>query len=143
MKAAFYKGTHPGIPGLYNRFVRWWTRGIYSHAEIVFSDWTSASSSFMDGGVRLKTIKFDPAIWDFIDLPDELEPAARAWFVEHEGKAYDYWMNLRFCFGFMPDSKDKYACSEACMASLVFTDSWRFDPNAMASILRRLYVRTL
>jgi hypothetical protein len=124
MKAAFYKGTHPGIPGLYNRFVRWWTRGIYSHAEIVFSDWTSASSSFMDGGVRLKKIKFDPAIWDFIDLPDD-------------------WMNLRFCFGFMPDSKDKYACSEACMASLVFTDSWRFDPNAMASILRRLYVRTL
>jgi hypothetical protein len=143
MKAAFYKGTRPGLHGLYNRFVRWWTRGNYSHIEVMFSDGMSGSSSFLDGGVRFKKIDFDPANWDFIDLPDELESASRAWFTTHEGKAYDYWMNLRFCFGFMPESKDKYACSESCMASLGFTDAWRFEPNVMASALGRSNVRTL
>jgi len=32
----------------------------------------------MDGGVRFKRIDYDPDHWDFIELPDHLEPAARA-----------------------------------------------------------------
>ena len=51
--AAFYQGTRPGLPGLYNRLVRWLDRGEFSHCELVFGDGMSASASFMDHGVRL------------------------------------------------------------------------------------------
>jgi len=136
MKAAFYKGTRPGVPGLYNRFVRWWTRGIYSHMELSFSDGISASSSFLDGGVRFKAITFDAAHWDLVDLPSAWESRARAWFIAHNGKAYDYWADLRlFIFGPAPASADKYMCSESCMAALGFTDAWRFEPNAAKAVL--------
>lgn len=140
MKIALYKGTRPGLPGMYNRLVRFWERGKYSHCEIVFSDGWSASSSFMDGGVRFKRIEFDPSRWDFIDLPDSLETAARKWFVEHEGKAYDYWGNIRFMFGWLPDSKDKYFCSEAVVAALGLNDPWRYGPNALWAVLKSMEV---
>lgn len=138
MKAAFYKGTRPGLGGLFNMLVRFWTKGPYSHVELIFSDGMSASSSFIDGGVRFKLIKYDESRWDFIELPDSLEENARKLFVVHAGKAYDYWANIRFSFGFIPDSKDKYMCAEAGMAALGFDDAWRFEPNIAASSLRRL-----
>ena len=53
MKAAFYKGTRPGLQGIYSRAVRAIDRGPYSHCELVFSDGLSASASYIDGGVRL------------------------------------------------------------------------------------------
>ncbi len=82
MQAAFYKATRPGLQGIYSRAVRWIDRGPYSHAELVFSDGLSASASWMDGGVRFKRIDYDPERWDFVTLPDSLEPQARAWFAE-------------------------------------------------------------
>ena len=78
MKAAFYKATRPGLQGLYSRAARAVDRGPYSHCELVFSDGLSGSASYIDGGVRLKRIDFDPEHWDFIELPAHLEPAARA-----------------------------------------------------------------
>jgi hypothetical protein len=139
MKAAFYKGTHAGLPGQFNRLVRLQDRGPYSHMELVFSDGISASSSFIDGGVRFKWITFDPAKWDFIDLPDELEDAARWWFSKHEGKAYDYWAVITDAIGFVASSENKWMCSESCMAALGFNDSWRFKPNIAFSVLERLW----
>ena len=44
-KAAFYKGTHPGVAGIYNRLVRWWTRSPYSHVELIFFDGGSGADS--------------------------------------------------------------------------------------------------
>jgi hypothetical protein len=134
-RAAFYKGTRPGLPGLFNRFVRFWDRGQYSHMELVFNDGLSASSSFLESGVRFKKIDFDPTRWDFIDLPDERESAARAWFSAHAGKAYDYWADIRFMYGFAPSSKDKWMCSEACMEALGFKEAWRFSPNICKAVL--------
>lgn len=67
MKLALYKSTRPGLPGLYNRLVRWWTDSEYSHCELVFSDGMCGSSSWLDGGVRLKRIELDPDHWDVID----------------------------------------------------------------------------
>lgn len=138
MKVALYKGTRAGLAGLYNRIVRWWTLGQYSHVELVFSDGMSASSSFADGGVRFKRIEFDAGKWDFIDLPDNAEALALRWYRLHEGKAYDYWANIRFMFGFLPDSKDKYQCAESVMSALGYSDAWRFEPNSVASVLRNV-----
>ena len=68
MKVAFYKGKRGGFAGAFDATVRWWTRGAYSHVELIFSDGMSASASARDGGVRFKRIEFKPEHWDFVDL---------------------------------------------------------------------------
>lgn len=136
LRVAFYKGTHPGLPGVYNRLVRWWTRSLYSHAELVFACGHAASSSAMDGGVRFKVIEFDPALWDFVDVPAALAPAAWAWFDEHAGEAYDLLGNLHFVLSAVGDDKRKWFCSEAVAAALGMPDPERFDPGTLHAALR-------
>jgi hypothetical protein len=132
MKLAFYKGTKKGIPGLYNRFVRWWDNGLYSHVELVFGDGMSASSSFIDKGVRIKHIEYNEANWDFLELPSSLdEVAARRWFVENTGKPYDLLGNLGFLWRPLKGLSGAFFCSEADSMSLQFTEAWRFSPNLL------------
>lgn len=135
MKVAFYKGTRPGLEGLYSRLVRWIDRGPYSHCELVFSDGVSASASYIDGGVRFKNIIYNPEHWDFIELPNANEAMARAWFHLHRGEPYDLLGNVRFVFGFTKDSENKWFCSEAVMAALGFEEPYRYGPSGMATIL--------
>lgn len=139
MKAAFYKSTRPGLAGMYNRLVRWWEPGIYSHCELIFSDGMAASSSYADGGVRFKRIDFHPNNWDFIDLPGHLEPAARAWFEKHEGEKYDLRGNLRFALDFVHDDPNRAFCSKALGAALGMNEPWRFGPSGLAAVLKFIY----
>lgn len=140
-RAAFFRGTPPGLPGLFNRAVRAWERGPHSHMELNFSDGVSASSSFLDGGVRFRYDILLPDEWDFITLPDEWEAPARAWFVAHEGKAYDYWADIRFINGFALESQDKWMCVESCMEALGFEEPWRFGVNTARVALKRFEVK--
>ena len=141
LSVAFYKGTRPGLAGIYNRVVRWWEPGKYSHCELVFSDGLSASSSYKDGGVRFKKIDFNPDNWDFIEIPANLEPAAFMWFTRHIGEGYDLVGNLRFLFDFIRNRNDKWFCSEALAESLGMVDSWRLGPNGLAAVLKYLNER--
>jgi hypothetical protein len=138
-RAAFYKGTRPGINGVYNRVIRWWDHGPYSHTELVFSDGISASSSFMDKGVRFKRIDYSVDKWDFIYLPQNKELAARNWFQAHEGAGYDVVGDLRFVFDFLPHSETLWFCNESAGAALDLLESWRDGPNGFAALLRMLY----
>lgn len=140
MKAAFYKGTRPGWQGIYSRIVRWVDRGPYSHCELIFSDGISASSSWMDGGVRLKRIDYNPEHWDFIELPTHLEPTARAWFEAHKGEPYDILGNLRFVFFMIREAKNGWFCNEAIAAALGDLEPWRIGPNGLAARLRSSFV---
>lgn len=138
MKLALYKGTRPGLAGVYNRGVRLIDRGPYSHVELVLSSGMSWSSSFEDKGVRWKWINYDPARWDFIPLPDHLERYAQAWFEAHEGAKYDVLGNVRFVLPFLPDGGARYFCSEAVAAALQIPDPWRYGPNGLASAVTLL-----
>lgn len=136
---AFFKGNHPGLAGVYSRGVRWWCRGPYSHVEIIFSDGLSASASYLDGGVRFKQVDYSAAgDWDFIDLPPEWEAAARLYFKVHEGEAYDLLGNLHFVISAVPDARSKKFCSEACGGAVGVEQSWRYDPNALYPVIKRL-----
>lgn len=136
MIVAFYKGTRPGLAGIYNRGVRIVTKGVYSHAELIFSDGISASASFADGGVRFKQIDYDPSKWDFVEIPDRLEPRIRAWFEDHEGDLYDILGNVHFLVPLVGDSKSRWCCSEALGAAIGIPDAWRFHPNSLYAILK-------
>lgn len=134
-QAKFYRGTRPGLPGIYNRAVRAWENGPFSHCELLFSDGFSASASYMDHGVRFKEIEYDPERWVTIDLPQELENGARAWFISQIGKDYDLMGNVHLIVGFFPQSEDKKFCSEALMEALGFEEAWRLGPNAAFATL--------
>lgn len=140
MKVALYKGTHTGISGLYNVLTRYLDRGMYSHCELVLSDGISCSSSYLDGGVRFKQVDYSKVDnWDFLDIPDptgELEFNAFLWFKLHEGCKYDLLGNLRFVSNAVKDDSSKWFCSEAVMASLGFTEAYRYGPNGCAAVLR-------
>lgn len=132
-KIAFFKGS--GRIG--DKLIRWWTRGPYSHCEFIFSDGMAGAATVYDG-VVVRSRNFDPNDWDFIELPASLEAKARQWFVDHEGKAYDFVGDLRFIFGFMTPSKDKWFCSRACADALGMGEAWRYDPNMLAWVLRSI-----
>lgn len=136
MKLALYKSTRPGLPGLYNRLVRWWTDSEYSHCELVFSDGMCGSSSWLDGGVRLKRIDLDPDHWDVIDCPGN-EDAAYFWFLQHQGEPYDLRGMFRFVWGGLRDSRGKTFCSEAVAAALQIKDAWRFLPCHLEMLVQQ------
>jgi hypothetical protein len=134
-QAAFYRGTHAGLPGVYNRLVRWWTRSPYSHAELIFSTGRAASSSAMDGGIRIKLIDFTADKWDFVDLPASLEEGARAWFDLHRGEKYDLLGNAHFVLSPLGDDRQRWFCSEAIAAALGMPNPERFDPGTLHAAL--------
>lgn len=140
MKVAFYKATRPGWQGLFNRLVRWWTRGPYSHTELVLEERDGlslcGSSSFIDGGVRLKWIKLNADHWDL--LPVSGDPAAaRQWFERHAGQGYDLFGLLGFLARPVTGHQSRWFCSEAVGAALGLAESWRFCPNTLAALCER------
>lgn len=140
MRLASYKGTRPGLPGLFNALVRWWCDGPYSHNELIFSDGVCASSANLDGGLRFKVFEPDPAKWDVIDIEGD-EAKAREWFANHDMDGYD----LLGLFGFVwrrgVQDKDKWFCSEAIAEALGIEDSWRFDPCQLPIVLQQRSIK--
>lgn len=136
MKVAFYKGRKR----LFNRVTSWWLRGPYSHCEIVFDEIEQgsvcASSSFMDGGVRVKVIALDPEHWDVIDVAGDAA-FANLWWREHEGMHYDTLGLLGFVARIVKQDKRRWFCSEAVAAMLQIPDPWRFDPCTLHAALTR------
>ena len=135
MQVAFYKGR----TRLFNRLVSWWLRGDYSHCELVLNTdkgiSTCGSASFMDGGVRYKVMRLDPAHWDIVEVAGSPDKAVQ-WMYEHEGDGYDVLGLLGFLW--RPEEGDtrKWFCSEAVAAMLGFDEPWRFDPMNLYAALK-------
>ena len=132
MKLAFYKGKQR----LFNRLVAWWTRGPYSHVELVFGPakdgrYVCGSASHTDGGVRIKTIALTPDKWDVFDVDVGNAEAAKNWFSSHWADGYDYLGLFGFVLRRGLQSRQRWFCSEAVAAALGFFEPWRYDPNAL------------
>jgi hypothetical protein len=142
MRAAFYKGTRPGVAGLYNRLGRYLDgRGKYSHTEFIFSNQMSASSSYMDGGVRFKEIGYSSVdCWDFLQLPASWEETSFEWYLKHNGQGYDMLGQIKFGLGFIQaHDVDAWFCSESNIASIEsligHPQPHRFGPNGMYDLM--------
>ena len=137
MKVAFYKGKDH----VFNRLTSWWTRGPYSHTELLIEDkvhggYFCYSSSFMDGGVRMMKMKeLNPDHWDIVDVSDFDQEAAIEWFEAHLGLKYDLAGLFGFVFRALPDNRNKFFCSEAVAKALGFNETWRLDPNTFYAVL--------
>ena len=139
MKIASYKAIRPGFSGLFSRLVRWWTSSEYSHTELIFSDGVSGSSSFLDKGVRLKSIVYDKDHWDFFELPEYLdENQARWWFERNQGKSHDVLGLIGFIWKRGTQDKNKWYCNEAIGEALGVEEPWRFDPASFITLIKEI-----
>lgn len=126
MKLALYKGK--GRIG--NALIRWWTRSIYSHCELVIGD-LAYSSSMMDGGVRGKIIEFDPEHWDFIELPWADTIGVMLLYSQTRDQPYG-WLDLlwRQVLNRPGDSRGWF-CSEWCAAALGIPNPQIYSPASL------------
>lgn len=137
MQIAFYKGRKR----LFNRVTAWWLKGPYSHCELVLGSDANglsicASSSVMDGGVRIKHMALDPAHWDVVTVTGD-QTQAWAWLRLHEGEGYDFLGLFGFVARALGHDKERWVCSEAVAAMLGIPDSWRFDPCSLWAAVSR------
>lgn len=136
MKVAFYKGRSR----LFNRAVSFWLRGPYSHCELIVGEAGGKSqclsSSFMDGGVRFKSIELDPAHWDIVEIDGSIAQAWE-WFMAHRGQGYDILGLVGFLLRPVSGDKSRWFCSEAVASMLGFEEPWRFDPMVLWAALSR------
>lgn len=135
MEVAFYRGRKR----LFNRLTSWWLCGPYSHTEAVLGydeagQAVCASSSMMDGGVRVKHMHLNPEHWDLIEVGGDTEQAWD-WLRAHQGAGYDYLALLGFVFRRFGHSDSRFLCSEAVAEMLGFSDAWRFDPCSLHAAL--------
>jgi hypothetical protein len=132
MRVAFHKGGN--LVG--DKIIKWWDDGLYSHAEIVFSDGLWASASFMDGQkVRGKYINPSADGWDYITLPSSYEKPAREFFAKTDGVKYDLFGQVRFIVAPYRGRGDKYWCSEWVAEALGLREPWRYGPNGLYNVL--------
>lgn len=119
MKLAFYKGKGNWI----DKIIRWRTKSIYSHAELIFDDndlWFSSSPS---SGVRFlsRVNPTEPADWDYIYIPasEKIEKEAYLAAREIEGKKYD-WIGAIFGVGLKTklENPKRFFCCEAIAYAL-------------------------
>lgn len=131
MKLALYKGK--GKIG--NAAIRWWTRSVYSHCELVIGD-LCYSSSMMDGGVRGKIIEFDPEHWDFIELPWADAIDVIQLYAQTRDQPYG-WLDLLWRQVLnRPGDSPGWFCSEWCAAALGIPNPQQYSPASLGEYCR-------
>jgi len=116
VKVAFYKAKGDWTDWL----IRKWTKGPYSHCELVFDSlWLSAS--LWEGMVRYKDIKPGYKEWDFISLDLTVTQAKKIqdWSALELGSGYD-WLGILLTQTVNMNRQDphRWFCSELVVAAL-------------------------
>ena len=128
LKVAFFKGSSSAM----HRFIRWWTKSKYSHAELVLPDnktWISISP-FLTAKVspRIKDVDESDPEWDFLNFYlSWREPVCEYQlkqlykFIDMtQGSKYDWVGTLlsQMC-PYLIKRRDKWYCSEWIAHALV------------------------
>jgi hypothetical protein len=141
---ASYKGTRPGLHGLFNRAIRYRSRSIYSHSEVCIGDPLKGavlcvSASGVDGGVRGKVMQLSPDKWDVVALPWVHEQCVMDVLRDEDGCGYDYCGVARFAAPWLPDlllmpSDSAWFCSELAAHIMGLSEPWRYAPAELHAI---------
>lgn len=136
MRLALLKAPLPGLKHqLAHRLGSALDQSPYSHSNMVFSNRMSASS-WADGGVDIREVEYDLALWDFWTLPDALEPAAHAYYARRRGTPYDRNGVLRFALPIFKECQDHDFCHEVNASALGFSEPWRYGPGLLLANCR-------
>ena len=137
---ASYKGIRSGWRGLINHAIRFSTNSPYSHSEICFGNPFAApvdclSSTGLEGGVRIKRMRLNPAKWDLVALHNVDESLARNFFLKNYGRPYDLIGTVRTVLPFVGrEHPTRWFCSEVCAEVMGITEAWRMHPGVLHSV---------
>ena len=114
IRIAFYKGQGNFL----NKIVRWWTKSIYSHAELVLPDritWLGISPFLKSKVASRKKFIIEYSDWDFVTLQvtQEQVDIIMEFFEDTEGQGYD-WVGMLLS-QFLPwriKHRKRWYCSE-------------------------------
>lgn len=134
-----------GDTRLFARVIHAWDKADVSHCEVA-ADWAGLqhecwSASFLDKGVRHKSLRLDPAKWRVYEVPHDPDQA-RVWFAAYEGCWYDVLGLLGFVIRPIKGWLRAFFCSEACAEMLGLIEAWRYTPRTLelycAAVGRRI-----
>lgn len=115
IRIAFFKGNKDEW---HHRFIRWWTKSPYSHAEIVLDDgetWVSISPFLYTRVAARVRVQVEPKDWDYLDFlitPEELH-ALKDFIAETTGDGYDWiGMLLSQVLPIIIKGKGRWYCSQ-------------------------------
>jgi hypothetical protein len=140
IKIAFFKGGHNSY---LHRFIKWYTKSPYSHAELILPDgktWVSISP-FMGSIVERRIDENpDPEEWDYIEFDLHWREPVKRYQLEQlerfiqatEGSRYDWiGMLLSQVCPFIIKHKKKWYCSEWIAYALVHSRVVMWDQAEM------------
>lgn len=115
--------------------------GDSAHCEVAWA-WRSAvhdcvSASFLDGGVRAKTLSLEPAKWRVYEVPGEPLDVL-AWLHRNRRQKYDWLGLVGFVFRRIKGWSKRKFCSEVGAEILGLPDPWRYDLALLESVCIRL-----
>ena len=133
---AFRKASNPDATWK-DKLIAWWTHGPYSHVEYVYEEngkYIECSASPKDGIVRCKPHKYDPIVWDYVELyiSDRNYDIAKQFYESISGKKYDWAGILGFIIPVFRDRDDMWFCSETVtnvMKIFGYKAFWTIDPS--------------
>lgn len=135
LKVAFWRGTDPGLSGVVDRAIRWWTKSEFSHCELVFSDgWAAVTSWDTKKLVWMQRPEYDPKDWVLVDVPHD-EARCRAWVMHHLDLPYDLFGAFGFVWRPLKGLDGALFCSEEVAACFGWTDPWSYSPGMLYNIL--------
>lgn len=134
-----------GDTRLFARLVCLFQGGDSAHCEVsvrqVADVHECISASWMDGGVRAKTMPLPADKWRIYEVPGD-PMAAIAWLHAHDGSPYDSLGLLGFIWRRIKGWRGAWFCSEVAAEILGLTDPWRYDLALLESVCIKLGRRT-
>lgn len=129
---------------LFARLVCAWRGGDSAHCEAAF-DWRAqshdcVSASWLDGGVRIKTIDMPAEKWRIYEVPGDRNRAL-AWAAQHDGERYDVLGLLGFVFRRIKGWTSAWFCSEVVADVMYLPEPYLYDLRALESVCARYGVR--
>lgn len=127
---------------LCDSITRFFTRGKYSHCELAIAlpdgRYQCYSSSYRDGGVRVKVMNLPADKWDLLPLDGLSAADIKHYFDQTQGLGYDL-LGALGCVAGLPQRQDKFFCSEWCYNAIFGSDEgFRFSPNQLAAVISHL-----
>lgn len=141
IKVIFYKAEG----NLLDKLVRWWTSSLYSHCEILFNDGRIYSADGWNSKMVRYTTKYNLDNWAVLEVPltDTKYRHLKNWCSDRVGQKYDWLGVIRFVLPFVPQSDDKWFCSELCGAALKFVGLLGFNVDVHGMSPQGLYNKLL
>jgi len=109
IQIAFYKSNQSNADWT-DKLIAWWTKGPYSHAELII-DGYMYSTSPRDLKVRKKKHIIDINVWDYVNIEIPQIENGLEFFNQVKGEPYDWFGILGFVLPFK-DRTNEWFCSE-------------------------------